>query len=583
MRNSPRRSVRSATRSSVSVGFPDPPLEPIVPAASEFHYRNKLEYSFTTGEDGIDLGFHRAGRWDEVIGIEECLLTTELGNAIRLAVREWAREERLDAYDQESGDGISPPPRRPRGAEHGSGARRARHGAGRALRGRLLRRRAPPLSGGAIDPLGDQRHAGRADEPADQAALGGGRDRGGDPRADLPRPSLCIPPDEYEMAERLYELAREYAALTGDENVYDLYCGTGTIGLALAGTRTDGVGARDLGGVGRVRDRERRAERDRERERFFAGNVGQTVEELRERGGQPDVVVVDPRGPGWRARRCDDRRARRAADRLRLVQPDDARIATCRCCATSTDTSSSAAGRWTCSPTRRTSSRSRRSGRARQGAIRSRSHVSPEQVRVRGEEAERDRRQRREPADVTPRPDEHQGRGRADASSRSTSRRPAAGSEPRQRGRARRRGRPAGRGSGSPCSPGVGNATATSSKISWRCSTTYWVGPAATDQMSTHGHEHRDEHEPPKLLEERQEAEADQRKARELRDVRPPSPRRARSDQGQGLPRRARGRPVRATAPSERKREPDRGGEHAGNRTTRDGRRRRRHEGRPGR
>ena len=42
---------------------------------------------------GPALGFHRAGRWDEVLAIEECLLTTDLGNAIRDAVRDWAREE----------------------------------------------------------------------------------------------------------------------------------------------------------------------------------------------------------------------------------------------------------------------------------------------------------------------------------------------------------------------------------------------------------------------------------------------------------------------------------------------------------
>ena len=37
-----------------------------------------------------------------------------------------------------------------------------------------------------------------------------------------------------EMCEVLYSVAREYAALTGDETVYDLYCGIGTIGLTLA-------------------------------------------------------------------------------------------------------------------------------------------------------------------------------------------------------------------------------------------------------------------------------------------------------------------------------------------------------------
>src|SRR6266496_3878327 len=57
-------------------GIDDPPLEQIVPAASPFHYRNKLEYSFTRGEDGaVALGFHRAGRWDQVLELERCWLT----------------------------------------------------------------------------------------------------------------------------------------------------------------------------------------------------------------------------------------------------------------------------------------------------------------------------------------------------------------------------------------------------------------------------------------------------------------------------------------------------------------------------
>src|ERR671914_2725445 len=86
-------------------GIADPPLEPIVPAESVFHYRNKLEYSFTQLEDGPALGFHRAGRWDEVLEVERCWLTTDLGNAIRDTVRDWAREERLEPYDQEAQSG----------------------------------------------------------------------------------------------------------------------------------------------------------------------------------------------------------------------------------------------------------------------------------------------------------------------------------------------------------------------------------------------------------------------------------------------------------------------------------------------
>src|SRR5919198_2048693 len=81
-------------------GLAQPPLEPIVPAVERFHYRNKLEYSFTTTPSGPALGFHKAGRWDEVLDVERCWLTTELGNALRDAVRDWARGEGLEAYDQ---------------------------------------------------------------------------------------------------------------------------------------------------------------------------------------------------------------------------------------------------------------------------------------------------------------------------------------------------------------------------------------------------------------------------------------------------------------------------------------------------
>ena len=83
----------------------DPPLEAILPGPSRFHYRNKLEYSFTDTPRGAALGFHRAGRWDEVLEVERCWLTTDLGNAIRDTVREWAQEEGLPAYDQEAQTG----------------------------------------------------------------------------------------------------------------------------------------------------------------------------------------------------------------------------------------------------------------------------------------------------------------------------------------------------------------------------------------------------------------------------------------------------------------------------------------------
>ena len=87
-------------------GIAEPPLEDIVPCEPEiFHYRNKMEYSFSQTPDGPVLGLHRAGRWDEVLDIRKCWLTTDFNNDLRTAVRNWAREEGLAAYSQEDGSG----------------------------------------------------------------------------------------------------------------------------------------------------------------------------------------------------------------------------------------------------------------------------------------------------------------------------------------------------------------------------------------------------------------------------------------------------------------------------------------------
>ena len=285
------RQVRDAL---VRIGrFVEPPLEPIVPAASQFAYRNKLEYSFTSSENGVDLGFHRAGRWDEVVGIEECLLTTDVGNAIRLAVRAWAREEQLEAYDQETGSGY---------LRH-LVVREGRN-TGQAL---VVLVTAPGErfeAGYLVDvlrrfPEVRSIHWAINDTPAEQTNLPTKLLWGADAIEEellglrfRVRPSAFLQTNT-EMAERLYELAREYAGLSGEENVFDLYCGTGTIGLALARSAGTVWGVEiseeavacaienaELNGIGNAR--------------FFAGNVGQSIEELREEAGHPDVVIVDP-------------------------------------------------------------------------------------------------------------------------------------------------------------------------------------------------------------------------------------------------------------------------------------------------
>jgi 23S rRNA (uracil1939-C5)-methyltransferase len=95
------------------------------------------------------------------------------------------------------------------------------------------------------------------------------------------------------MAEQLYRLAIEYAGLTGEETVYDLYCGTGTIGLSMAGKALTvwGIEASEESVACAVENAELNGIANTA---FFAGDVAGDVEELRDRAGPPDVVVVDP-------------------------------------------------------------------------------------------------------------------------------------------------------------------------------------------------------------------------------------------------------------------------------------------------
>jgi 23S rRNA (uracil1939-C5)-methyltransferase len=274
-------------------GLADPPLEPIVPAESVFHYRNKLEYSFTQLADGPTLGFHKAGRWDEVLEIERCWLTTDLGNAIRNAVRAWAREEGLEGYDQATGTGY---------LRH-LVVREGRN-TGQALVQLVTAPGERFETGYLVDvlrafPEVRSIHWSVNDTPAEVTNLPTKLLWG----ADAIEEEVCglrfrIRPNAFfqtntAMAARLYQLAAEMAALTGNETVYDLYCGIGTIGLVLAENALTVWGVEvseesvacalenaDLNGITNAA--------------FFAGNVGEALEELRDRAGDPDVAVVDP-------------------------------------------------------------------------------------------------------------------------------------------------------------------------------------------------------------------------------------------------------------------------------------------------
>jgi 23S rRNA (uracil1939-C5)-methyltransferase len=274
-------------------GVADPPLEPILPAESAFHYRNKLEYSFTRTPSGPALGFHKAGRWDEVLDIERCWLTTDLGNAIREAVRDWARAEGLEAYDQAEQAGYLRHLVVREGRNTGQALVQLVTAAGERFdRDRFVDdlRRFPEVRS-----IHWSVNEGPAEVTNLPTTLLWGEEwieeRIGELRFRV-RPNAFLQTNT-AMAERLYELAVEYAGLTGEETVYDLYCGIGTIGLTMAPSALTVWGVEvseesvacalenaELNGIANAA--------------FYAGEVGQSLDELRDRAGAPDVAVVDP-------------------------------------------------------------------------------------------------------------------------------------------------------------------------------------------------------------------------------------------------------------------------------------------------
>jgi tRNA/tmRNA/rRNA uracil-C5-methylase (TrmA/RlmC/RlmD family) len=163
---------------------------------------------------------------------------------------------------------------------------------------------APSLAAALAAELGEQRLSGvlwtRSRQLAETTAGGETELVWGD--AELPERlgelELRISPEAFfqtntEMAEVLYGIAAEYAALEGWERVYDLYCGTGTIALALA-PRAGEVWGIELVEQA-VADAIAAARRNEiANAHFFAGDARLALPELLARAGRPDVLVVDP-------------------------------------------------------------------------------------------------------------------------------------------------------------------------------------------------------------------------------------------------------------------------------------------------
>jgi 23S rRNA (uracil1939-C5)-methyltransferase len=255
-------------------------LEEIVPAAEQWRYRNKLEYSFGENDEGEPtLGFHARGRWDLIVDVDDCHLASEAGNEARNAVRDWARSESIPAYDARARRGVL------RNLAVREGRRTGQ------VQTRLVTTKArfprPPVDLHTIVE-GD---AGGTDGPT--GALGEERLREELCGLQLEMSHGAFFQTNTEMAERLYAVAAEFAGLAGKERVFDLFCGIGTIGLTMARQAGEVWGLEIVPEA--ITDAERNARRNKvENAHFMAANARTGVRPLVEKAGKPDVVIVDP-------------------------------------------------------------------------------------------------------------------------------------------------------------------------------------------------------------------------------------------------------------------------------------------------
>lgn len=290
---------------------------PILPAPQTTHYRNKLEFAFANKrwllpeemaqpdlEGQPAVGFHRAGAFDKVVDIRECWLQAEPSNLIRNTARQIALEQGLSFYDL----------RRRQGLLRNLMLRLTTTGEVLALfsfgydapeaiqryldtlleqLGHCLTTVVYCINAKANDTVHDLDMITYAGKGFVVEQLGNLRFKIG-PKSFFQTNSA--------QAKNLYDTALDFADLTGRENVFDLYTGTGSIALYAAGR------CRQVVGIEEVPEAIADAEENRrlngiDNAHFYVGDVKDLLTpELVEQHGRPDVIITDPPRAGMHER-----------------------------------------------------------------------------------------------------------------------------------------------------------------------------------------------------------------------------------------------------------------------------------------
>jgi 23S rRNA (uracil1939-C5)-methyltransferase len=265
-------------------------LEPIVPALEQWRYRNKLEYSFGTSPEGeLVCGFHAPGRWNDIVPMVDCKLASERSNELREQVLAFCREQGLGAWDRRDQQGFLRNLVIREGRRTGQTQVRLVTSPGKLdIDGLIAAVDADGLWWTQTADLGESTYGGEHTLLAGKPQL----------TERLSNLDFLISPEAFfqtntEMAEVLYGVANEFAALHGTEKVFDLYCGIGTIGLTLA-TKARKVIGLEIVESAAADAIENAKINEIENASFYAGDARLALKELVEKEGKPDLAVIDP-------------------------------------------------------------------------------------------------------------------------------------------------------------------------------------------------------------------------------------------------------------------------------------------------
>ena len=253
--------------------------------------------------------------------VSDCLLASERSNLAREQVLAWCREQGLAAFDRRTHTGLLRNLVVREGRRTGQLQVRLVTGPG-DIDGPSLAAavECDGLSWTTTDALAETTLGGETIKLAGNRTL----------EEELCGLSFSIAPNAFfqtntEMAEQLYGIAGDLADLKGWERVYDLYCGIGTVGLSLAAR------AGEVWGLEIVEQAVANAISNAKRNgignaKFFAGDVRLALRELVEQAQPARRLRHRPAARRALAEgRAAHHRGRAAADRLHLLQPDDAR------------------------------------------------------------------------------------------------------------------------------------------------------------------------------------------------------------------------------------------------------------------